>query len=531
MQHSRVDWEFYGKPTDCCLAYTKGCYWPRGKLLGGSHGLNVMLYFRGNPRDYDRWEELGNPTWNWKTALRYFKKSENNTNPIIAANRKYHSTRGKLFLSDFDYTDAFSEQFIAAGVDSGYKRLDDLNADEYLGFGNLQGTVYDGRRQTTAKTFLTPSAKRRQNIHVIKDALVTKILIKDKHAVGVKFIYKGQYHLIAKSRKEVILSAGTISSAQLLLLSGIGPKRHLKRLGIPVKRNLAVGRNLQDHCAVPLYFQFRRSNPTTETPNDQTIDAFKLAVHNSGPLVGVGAANTLGVINSLNDSRYPDCLFFYYHYNANSNRINTSLSVLQFDDAILQEILKQNKEAEVGGAFVILLNPESRGKIELRSASIHDKPLIYPNYLQEEADVETLLRCVKQHVALTLTQTYRQNEAKLIRLPLPACDCFEYLSDDYYRCLLTQLSSTFYHPVGTSKMGPVTDPDAVVDYQLRVKGIKNLRQIDAGIMPLVPSANTNAGTIMVAERGADFVKWYWKRRERQQNKQKYSEFSSDGEYH
>lgn len=298
MERTPVDWQFFGKDRKACLAYANGCYIPRGKMLGGSHAINVMIYLRGNDRDYDQWEQLGNPTWNWHNALKYFKKSERNRNKkfVRYEHGKYHSARGKLVVDHNGGPDPFGKVLIAAGKDLGYDYVKDPNAGEWIGFSYAQVTLHNGRRQSTAKNFLI-SASKRPNLHIIKHALVTKIEIENNEAVGVRFTYNDTYNFVARNRKDVILSAGSLSSAHLLLLSGVGPRQHLQDFDIPVKRDLPVGENLQCHVAVPLFFAIRpEHNVTAEDLQQQQLDSiYQLSIHNRGPLTGIGLGITLSV--------------------------------------------------------------------------------------------------------------------------------------------------------------------------------------------------------------------------------------------
>lgn len=483
-----------------------GCSWPRGKMLGGSHGINAMLYVPGHKQDYDNWEQLGNPTWNWKNANEYFKKSKTNQN---STNGRYHNDRGYLKVNRYGEPDQFGEIFKNAGKEYGYDYIEDIDDVNLLGYYHTKGTIHNGTRQSVAKTFLIP-AKDRPNLHIIKHAHVTKILIEDNNAVGVEFIYNGTHKLIAKNQKEIVLSAGAVASPQLLMLSGIGTKEHLEQHNIPVKKILAVGKNLQDHIYVPLYFEFHRSAPLESTQTDLLDNIYNYIVHKSGSFSNIGVADLIGFLNTANHTGYPDIQLHFLSFKKKSIELLTYLTMYNLKAEIQNTLIEQNKKTEIAIVYVILLNPKSIGKIELRSSKATDKPKIFANYFANNVDMETLVRGVKQQVGLTETETYRKHEGAFIRLPLPECDRFDYESDEYFKCYINHLSTTLFHPVGTSKMGPDTDPDAVVDHRLNVKGIKGLRQIDAGIMPVIVSANTNAATIMIAERGADFIKEDWR---------------------
>lgn len=473
--------------------------------------MNAMFYIRGNDRDYDRWEELGNPTWNFETALRYFKRSEANQNEsfVMYRNGRYHSDKGKLIVGAYGKPLPFGDIYIGAGKEQGYEYIEDINRDQLLGYVHVQGTVLNARRQSVAKTFLIP-AKDRPNLHIIKHAHVTRILFDGVEAVGVEFIYNGTQLMTAHSRKEVVLSAGSISSPPLLMLSGIGPRDHLEKFGIPVKVDAAVGKNLQDHIMVKLFFEFHRSSAQQDSPLDMLDNIYNFAIHNSGPLSGFGVSDLVAFVNSQNGTGYPDVQLHFLSYTRNSPLLTAYLDLHEkLDDRTVNALIEVNKRSEVGVIYVVLLNPKSVGRIELRSNLSTDPPKIFANYFEDDEDMATMLRGVKQQVAMTETETFREHEGELVHIPIPECDSLDFKSDEYFRCYIQHMSGTLYHPVGTSKMGPCTDTEAVVDDRLRVKGVKKLRQVDAGIMPQLVSGNTNAATIMIAERGVNFIKEEW----------------------
>lgn len=480
-------------------------------MLGGTHGINAMIYFRGNDRDFNDWESLGNPSWGWENCLKYFRKAESNGNANLVAyqNGRYHNDSGPLRIENYNKMDGLSQVFISAAKESGYEFIDDINADKLLGYAEMQGTLKYGRRETTAKSYLIP-AKDRPNFHVIKHAHVHKIDIDEKgRATGVRFTYDGKHELVANARKEIVMSAGAINSPQLLMLSGIGPKEHLTKLGIPVKRDLQVGRNLQDHIMVPIFFQFHKSTAEEVSPQQQIDDLYQFIMHKTGPLAGVGLVNLGGLINAENHTGYPDIELQHYFYRRNSVDLIQHLFAMELQDDIQKPVMDAGKEGDIIILLVELLRPESVGYVELRGARISDKPRIVPNYFEEKADVETLVRGVKFQVDFKNTKAFQKEEGILIRLPLPECDEHVYESDEYWSCYISYLAATVYHPIGTAKMGPASDKAAVVDPRLKVHGVNGLRVIDASIMPKMVSANVNAATIMIGEKGADLIKEDW----------------------
>lgn len=480
-------------------------------MLGGSHGINAMVYFRGNPADFDNWAEMGNPSWDWDSVLEYFKRSESNQNASFVKhqNGKYHGANGPMSVGSY-HTDGDARQLILdAAHEMGYKHLDDLNADQYIGFGTIQGTLKDGERLSTAKAYLT-LAKNRPNLHVIKHAHVTRVVLDGRgRATGVEFVYKNGQRMQAQATREVIVSAGAINTPQLLMLSGIGPADHLNKFDIPVRQNLAVGDNLQDHVIVPLLLSFSELNEE-ESLAAVADEFYQYLMHRTGPLAGIGSVSLLGLINTENKTGYPDIELQYFNFKAKSTKLELILSEhVQFKDSIVKAIVEQNAQSEVSILFIELLRPESLGEIRLNSQNPFDKPHIQPNYLSDQRDVDTLLRGIKFQEKLLTTSTFKKTGVQLLRIPLEECDREEYLSDAYWKCYMSYMASTVYHPMGTAKMGPSTDVNAVVDSELRVYGVNGLRVIDASVMPKMVSANINAATIMIAEKGVDYIKDTW----------------------
>lgn len=507
IQKTSADWQFRTQTRKGCRAYDEGCLWPRGKMLGGTSGLNGMLYVRGNSRDYDEWERLGNPTWNWPTALKYFRKSEDNQNATLMG--PHHSVGGPLKVGNLNVKDRLAEIIVSAAEELGQKLVTDLNDDESLGYAYVQTVIHNGERESAAKAFLAP-AKDRPNLHVIKYAYATSIRIGgDGVAEGVEFTYRGGKKLLARARKEIVVSAGAVSTPQLLLLSGIGPEKHLRKLNIPIKKDLAVGKNLQDHLIVPMFFGFHRSISDDVVPENLARNMFDYVLHREGPLAHLGSTDMCGFVNTENGTGYPDIETHHFSFAKQTSALGVYLGVVGFADRIRSVLLEANKNQNVITVYVVLLNPISVGKIKLNSTNANDPPLIRPNYLDDKRDMETLLRGVNYQHNFVTTKAFAAHEGNFIQLPIDECDGLTFGTDEYWRCYVLNMATTVYHPVGTAKMGPATDRSAVVDARLRVHGVQALRVIDASVMPKIVSGNTNAPTIMIGERGADFIKEDW----------------------
>lgn len=468
-----------------------------------------MIYMRGNRRDYDSWEDMGNPGWGFDRVVEYFKKSEDNTDKKYAKDTRYHGTGGPIKVGSFGSTDPAKKIFKDGLRELGYKEIRVSNSNEFLGFFDAQGTVHGGERYEVVQGFLAP-AKNRKNLNVIKLAHVTTLRFDASGSViGVNFVLDGK-KVSATSKKEVVLSAGTVGSPQILKLSGIGPRAELKRHNIIVKKDLPVGLNLQDHILITLGMAMDKSTSVAYSNSDYADQLYEFSVHRKGILSNIGTTELSLFISTVNNTKYGDIQIIPMTFTKQHPGLQFTLNLYNIREDVVESFTKINRHATVVIWCVVLLNPKSRGRIDLASVSPFDAPTIYPNYLSAQQDVDVLVNAIKLLSRLTKTKVFAKHEGHLIEPSLSACDQFVFRSDSYWRCYVRQLTVPASHPVGTCKMGPLNEAATVVDPELKVKGVKGLRVVDASIMPTQVSGNTNAPTIMIAEMASDFIKndWY-----------------------
>ncbi|CAD7089264.1 unnamed protein product [Hermetia illucens] len=501
LQMSRVDWNYTTEPNfKSCLDFPGGsCPWPRAKMLGGCSANNAMQFILGNRRDFDDWEKMGNPTWGWNDVYQHFRKTENYRPPNPY---NVHGTGGPLIVDRFNGGFQDIKQLIMqAAKEGGYEDVDDFRDGHYLGYGLLNALIINGTRNTPARAFLQTL---KPNLQVIKNAIVTKINFdENKRAQSVNFVYtdeKGtQYQLTAKNSKEIILSAGTIETPKLLMLSGIGHQEHLESHGIPVISNLPVGDNLEDHATITVLFKMKPNEPGF------IFDPlFEYLIHRTGPLAGVNVLDATGFLDVRNESGiYPSMQVHHLWFPQGTP---SPLLVLGSQSLSIPNVLIENS---VLGMMFILINPKSRGTIRLKSTDYLEQPKISPNFFSVYDDVRLFREAIRQGIKLERTPTFRKYGIKHLRQVHPKCSLFGDDTDEYWDCYIRHANNLIYHPTGTARMGPIEDKRTVVDPRLRVKGVKRLRVIDASIMPKIVSANIQATVVAIAEKGADFIKEDW----------------------
>ena len=466
---SPCDWAYYTEPE--AVLGNRSLYWPRGKVLGGSSSINAMIYIRGNHADYDHWRDLGNSGWGYADVLPYFKKSENQEHGAS----EYHGAGGPLRVSDLRTVNPLSDAFVEAGQEAGFKRNLDFNGESQDGFGFYQVTQSNGKRHSAAAAYLHPVSSR-PNLTVRTEAHVYGIYFEGRRAAIVSF-QQGNGSTQERAEREIILCAGAIGSPQILMLSGVGPAAHLRGLDIPVVCDLpGVGKNLQDHPATGVSFECTK--PVSLASAESISNTLQYLCFKKGSLTS-NVAESGAFVRSSAGATVPDLQF---HFGAGY-------------------FVEHGFQTYAGHAFTLgptLLHPYSRGEIRLRGSNPLDAPSIRANYLSDPRDMDRMLEGVKLSRILAATNAFTPYRGRELH---PGGDAKD---DQALRAHITKFTETLYHPVGTCKMGH--DDAAVVDSELRVHGLEGLRVVDASIMPTVPGGNTNAPTIMIAEKAADMIK-------------------------
>lgn len=453
-------------------------YQPRGKVLGGSSSTNAMLYVRGNAWDYDHWEEMGNKGWSYKDVLPYFKRAENNE---TYGEDAYHGIGGPQNVAELRNPSPLNKAFLAAAALHGVPNIKDYNGAEQFGSFMYQVFHKNGERCSAAKGYITPNLSR-PNLTVITQALTSRIILDGKRAIGVEYIVGGVTTNI-RARSEVIVSAGAFGSPQVLMLSGIGPAKDLVRLGIPVVHDLpGVGENLQDHID---HVQGYRTRSDTQT-------------------LGISMRGTLAITRAIFEWRKKRTGLITSSI-AESGAFIRSSSEIKIPDLQLIFVLgivdDHGRKMHLGHGYschVDVLRPFSRGTVKLASKDPRASLLIDPKFLSDERDLDLLVKGVQIQQAMMESKPFDAYRGKML-YPVNLNDRAAIVAD------IRKRADTQYHPVGTCKMGLPSDPMAVVDNQLRVYGITGLRVVDASIMPTVCGGNTNAPTIMIAEKAADMI--------------------------
>jgi choline dehydrogenase len=457
-------------------------YWPRGKTLGGSSSINGLIYIRGQREDYDHWAALGNTGWSYDDVLPYFAKSEGNARGAIPL----HGGDGPLKVSDIGSKHELIEAFIGGAQQIGVPRTDDFNGATQEGAGYYQLTTHKGWRCSTAKAYLDP-ARRRPNLRIETGAFAAGLLMDGTRAVGVRYRQGGAMRA-ARCRAEVLLSAGSLQSPQLLQLSGIGPRALLARHGIPVVVDApGVGENLQDHLQIRLSYECTKPITTNDQLNSlfgQAKIGLQWLLLRSGPLaIGINQGGC-----------------FMRALRGEDGSPQASTPDIQFHVATLSADMAGGKVHPYSGFTMSIcqLRPESRGHVRIRGTDPFEPPEMQPNYLSTELDRRTTVAGMKAARAIAASAAMRPYVKREVKPGPDAADDAALLE------FARNHGATIFHPTGTCRMG--ADPTAVVDTRLRVNGTTGLRVIDCSVMPTLVSGNTNAPAVMMAEKAADMIR-------------------------
>lgn len=470
---TKHDWDYQTTPQE--HLHQRELYLPRGKTLGGSSSINAMIYIRGNQADYDGWAAEGNTGWSYHDILPYFKKSEHQE----VFKDEYHGQNGPLNVMNRHYTNPLSDVFVKAGKELGYPENPDFNGKEQEGFGRYQVTHINGSRCSTAVAYLNP-IKKRSNLTIQTKALVERIIIENGKTTGVQYLQKGKSHT-AQVRQEVIVSAGTYNSPQVLMLSGIGAGSELQQHGIPVVKDLpAVGKNLQDHLVSFSLFSSNYKN-SLDSAEDFPVILKHLAnyfINKKGPFSSnIGESGAF--VKSSPEEIAPD---IQYHFGPCF-------------------FLEHGFQKPKGNGYSIgnkVLIPKSMGTVKLSSTNPNHKVAIDHNYLSDDDDMRKSIWAFKLGQQLGLTKAFTPYRTGY-HTPTQILTDHAAIAD-----LIRSTAETLYHPTSTCKMGQ-SAADSVVNNRLQVHGIEGLRVIDASIMPKIVRGNTNAPTIAIAEKGAEMI--------------------------
>ncbi|MDB6177997.1 choline dehydrogenase [Paracoccus sp. Z330] len=473
MNMPRYDWGFSSEPEQHLGG--RNLATPRGKVLGGSSSINGMVFVRGNPKDFDHWAESGADGWAFGDVLPYFKRMETwhgGSSPLRGTDGPLHITRGKRKNPLFN-------AFIEAGQQAGWPHTPDYNGENQEGFGPMEATIWKGRRWSTANAYLRP-ARKSGKLTVVR-ALARKVLFDGKRAYGVEIDRKGRIEQVTAG-KEVILSASSINTPKLLMLSGVGPADHLREHGIaPLVDRPGVGANLQDHLEI--YMQYKSLRPVSLYTYYNLLGKSRVGVEWLLQKTGLGASNqfeSCGFIRSGDDIEYPD---IQYHF--------LPLAV-RYD----------GKAAAQGHGFQAHVGPmrsKSRGTVRLNSADPVQAPRIHFNYMSHEDDWKEFRACVRLTRQIFDQPAFKEYRGEEIQ---PGDDI---QSDAQIDAFIREHAESAYHPCGTARMGRADDPQAAVDPQLRVIGVEGLRVVDSSVFPRITNGNLNGPSIMVGEKGADHI--------------------------
>lgn len=474
-QSAKFNWKFWSQAEKS--QNNREIYCPQGKTLGGGSAINAMLYVRGNKWDYDHWESLGNKGWAYSDMLKHFKACEHNEDFDDA----FHGKNGGLNVQNIAKPHSHAERLLLAALEAGHQFNPDFNGAEQEGVGMYQVTMKDTQRCSAAHAFLHPIAHR-TNLSIVTDAMTRKINFEGTKATGVNYCVNGTEHS-ANATQEIIISAGTFNSPKLLMLSGVGPKAELEKHHIKIVKDLpGVGKNLQEHVDMVITVKSHIADTIAFSLKGHLKSVWGIIEYLRGKsgLISKPIVESGGFIKSRPDVATPDIQF-------------QSTCSLMNDHGLDLDIVKNYGYS----LHVTLMRPRSRGEVTLQSTNPNDDPLINLNMLSEPEDLEDLKNGVKLGRKVFAQPAYKRHHKEEL---FPGKDVQD---DEKLKAVIREKACHIYHPVGTCKMG--NDELAVVDDQLRVHGLQNLRVIDASIMPTIVSGNTNAPSMAIGSKGAELI--------------------------
>ncbi|XP_073828372.1 glucose dehydrogenase [FAD, quinone]-like [Musca autumnalis] len=486
-----------------CKAF-KGnrCRWSRGNCLGGTGSINGMVYVEGTSYDHDLWCGKGSFGWCYNDVQKFYEKAKtpkgNSTHPV-----------GYVVLTEAKASDKEFVSFLTSAWDELKQKRD----ENYLNYNFANVTFENGHRWSTAKSYLG-RVRHRSNLKIIKNAHVTKLKFdkENQKVLYVKFLLREKKSIQVQVAKEVILSAGALETPKLLMLSGIGPSGNLLPLNISLNHNLPIGRNLQDHVVLNIYLKMPASESSSSSESVDLDGIYEYLMYSRGPLASFATGQLTAYLNT--DYKNPNAPRDMHSYlvamkKGSFQQLDASTQISGMKNEYKEYLRQQLEKYDLLIVYILLAQPKSRGSLKLRSQSYKDPPIIDAGYFSNPEDKEVLLRGVQYVVDLLETSSFKEKQIELLTIPIAECEKFVFKTPKYWSCFMEHFSSSGYHFAGPVKMGADGDNTTCVDPQLRIKGVQNLRVADASIMPYVTSHNTNAPTIMIAEKAADMIKKKW----------------------
>lgn len=504
VEFTKYNWAFRStSQTTACLGMEdEVCLLPRGRGVGGSTLINGLVYARGSKLDFDKWAEIGNPGWSYDDVLPLFKKSEDfhHRDPQMPVDYSVHGTGGLLNVEYHLPRSPHLNVFLRANEIIG-NNITDYNAGTGLGASSAQINTKNGVRCDDGKAFVRP-VLRRPNLRFLTNSYATKVIINDNNvAKGVLFARNNKLYR-ATARKEVILAAGAYQSAQLLMLSGIGPRDHLESLGIDVKSDLQVGTFLDHPTFYGLNFGTNYTEPI-KSMSEYVCEYLK----GYGPLAAPGNNQGVSFFESsfTRGTGLPDIEIMMIPSNATARLSQRSFNLR---DEVYETVWGHEDPSSSFVFYVVCLHALSEGTIRLNSTNPYDYPIIDPRYLSDphNKDIDTIYEGIELAFQLVDTEPFRKINTTLQGGPLEACSQYEYRTRDYWYCAIRQVTMDIYHPVGSAKMGPNPDNGDVVNHECKVHGIRNLRVADASVFPFTLAGHPNAPTVVIGEKVSELIK-------------------------